>query len=379
MTDAQVHLAIIVPQREEYEAVKKIFAIPPRTPAYVLPHGGSYVLSQVETVSPPGQVRFAIACMNDMYNHPSLALTERLLHHLEPKLMFLVGSACGNVGKVRVCDVVVLTESVAYLGRGRLENETVNPRPYTVQVEREIRDAITIYMTYHADHFNQWNRRCRRVLRDISASSPIPAHLMSSSRRFQVKPGIIASDDMVLSWGSDADAGIFWNRSRHDAKAYDMESAGFSHGCSDRTARPRWTVIRGISDHGIQGTDKCHLAAAAVAAEWLRGFILRGLGELHPTGSSTPEPDVFLTPDTYDWDKLYSQMEAEEGRNLFVGKGAFIRGVLRGERRDIQALAYAIGKGGIIEYEIASRTGRPTTAMKLDKESTFWVEYRHQH
>jgi hypothetical protein len=211
------------------------------------------------------------------------------------------------------------------------------------------------------------------VLRDIYASSQIPADLVRSDRRFEIKPGIIASDDMVLSWQSTADAGIFWNRTRHDAKAYDMESAGFSHGCSDSTVQPCWTVIRGISDHGIQGTDKFHLAAAAVAAEWLRGFILRGLGELHPTGSSTPEPDVFFTPDTYNWAKLYSQMEAEERRNLFVGKGAFIKRVLGGKGRDIQALAYAIGQGAIIEYEISSRTGRPTTAMKHDRDSTFWV------
>jgi hypothetical protein len=73
-----------------------------------------------------------------------------------------------------------------------------------------------------------------------------------------------------------------------------MESAGFSHGCSDSTVQPCWTVIRGISDHGIQGTDKFHLAAAAVAAEWLRGFILRGRGSFIRPARLPPNRMYFL-------------------------------------------------------------------------------------
>jgi len=374
-SDNGIQIAIIVPQREEYEAIKKLFKIPTSAVASALQHGGSYVRCEIQTVLERDRVAplsLAIACMNEMYNHPTLALTERLLFQLRPKVIFLLGSACGNIRKVRVCDVVVLTDAVHYLGRGRLQKETINPRPHTVHISTRMKDAITDHMVYHAERFYRWNRTCHNLLRAISQPSQLPDDALSRRQNFEIKTGIIASDDMVLSWSDRDKAEAFWAQSLEFAQAYDMESAGFSHGCSYRENPPLWTVVRGISDHGVEGEPKYHLAAATVAGQWLRGFIENGLGRIHPAGSGEFDQDSSELMRTYNWKRLYNALFTKERRNDFVGKGRFIREELGSQARDIKALELAISKGAIVEYEIPSETGRSRSVIRLDKQHEFW-------
>lgn len=374
ITPKKTDVAVIVPQLEEYEAVKRVFFVSSTAAPASLPQGGSYVISEITTTSSSQPIRFAIACMGDMYNYPCLALTERLLQHIEPQLIFLVGSACGNLRKVNICDVVVTTESVAYLGRGRRQDETVSSRPYTEPIAQRMKDAITAHMMYRAEKFARWNRTCSALLKRICGTSLPPN--VGNKPVFEVKSGIIASDDLVLQWSSETEARRFWaEHVREDAKAYDMESAGFSHACARRINQPNWAVIRGISDHGIHEQKKYHLAAATIAAEWLRGFITEntgGLLSLAPQGQiSTAQIDI----EEADLQGLYSLLEQEEKKNLFVGKRRFIRETLRSDDGAIRALEYAISRDGIKEYEVktGAQTGwHSTTAIRLDKGSGIW-------
>jgi len=358
-------IVVIVPQAEEYKAVKKVFSIPSKPTTKKIPHGGSYVVSEINIARSRQPVRLAISCMSDMYNYPCLALTERLLLHIEPQLAFLVGSACGNLCRVNVLDVVVTNNAIAYLGRGRREGDVINPRPYTEPIEQTMKDAITNYATYGADDFNRWNRRCRRLLKQICKPNCLPEDFSDKSK-FEIKSGMIASDDLVLSWLNKVDAQNFWTKYiLEEAKAYDMESAGFSHACARRTTQPKWTVIRGISDYGIQGEKKYHLAAATIAAEWLRGFLTEAAPGLLDARKRT-----HMLIKKSDLRQLYSLLKKEQNRNIFVGKGRFIRTNLRSLPKLIRALHHAIRRGRIKEYEIPNpKTGRTTTAIRLDMTS----------
>ncbi len=300
-------------------------------------------------------------------NYPCLAITERLLPHFEPQLVFLVGSACGKIRGIDICDVFVTTDSVAYLGRGRRQDEIVNPRPDTYSIDQRMKDAINVHQMGHTGRVNAWQRRCRELLAQIcdpSLSSVI------YHRSFEIKYGVIASDDVVL-WWSDADqASGYWAAYvREDAKAYDMESAGFAHGCVQRTDRPLWTVVRGISDHGYE-EKKYHLAAATVAAEWLRGFITEMGEELLGRVPQGPISTTEIGVDQSDLQRLYLLLEQEEKRNFFVGKRRFIKKNLGSDLEAIRALNYGISRGEIKEYEVKSpKTGRRTTAIRLDRGS----------
>jgi len=45
--DRKVDVAIIVSQREEYEAVEQVFSIPPTVTSFSLPRGGTFVLTEI--------------------------------------------------------------------------------------------------------------------------------------------------------------------------------------------------------------------------------------------------------------------------------------------------------------------------------------------
>jgi nucleoside phosphorylase len=364
MNRSKIDVAVIVPQREEYKAVAKVFSISTIAAQAALPHGGTYVISKIKTKSSSQPLRLAIACINDMYNYPCLALTERLLLHIKPSFVFLVGSACGNLRKVKICDVVIMTDKVAHLGRGRRMGNEVNPRPHTEPIAQRMKDAITRYTTYRAEDFNRWNRRCRKSLRKICGDS-LPSNF-NRKDIFEIKTGIIASDDLVLSWSNQDDARNYWAKYvSEEAKAYDMKSAGFSHACAKRTNEPNWTIIRGISDHGIDGEKKYHMAAATIAAEWLKGFITKDEGVF----GSKPRGKILKT----NLQQIYELLEQEQKKNLFVGKRRFIRVNLCSDYTKIRTLEHAINQAVIKEYEVKNprKEGHTTTAIRLDKESKF--------
>ena len=195
-------VAIIVPQLEEYKAIKQVFSVPSMVATELLPPGGTYQISKIPIVFPSQSfLRVAIGCMDDMYNYPCLALTERLLLYIKPQLIFLVGSACGNIRKVAVGDIVVTTTQVAYLGRGRRQGQTVNPRPYTESIPAKMKDAIRNYMMYQARDFKRWNIRCRMLLKEICKEDSLPDGFSRRST-FEIKSGIIASDDLVPNQAS---------------------------------------------------------------------------------------------------------------------------------------------------------------------------------
>lgn len=361
-------VALIIPQREEFQAIKQVFAVSPTASTMSLPHGGTFFISEITTEYSSQPLQLAIACMDHMYNYPCLALTERLLLYIEPKLIFLIGSACGNLRNVGVCDVVLSTTSVAYLGRGRRKGEIVNPRPYSESIPEEMKNELTKYMLSQSDEFDRWNRKCKGFLEQICKDS-LPEEIKNKNV-FEVKSGVIASDDLVLAWSDRNEARSFWAKYvLEEAKAYDMESAGFSHACARRINNPNWAVIRGISDHGIEGTDKYHIAAATIAAVWLQGFITKGAATLLNRELRGGILDAQLPFEKDQLQKICSLLEQEEKTNLFVGKRRFIREILRSDDKAIRALEYAIMKSIIKEYEIKNpkKAGHFTTAIKLDK------------
>lgn len=375
----KIDIAIIIPQEVEYRAVKKVFSLPEDIKPDNLLHGGAYVAVNMETTKPKGIVRVAIACLNKMYNYPCLAITERFLLIHNPCLLFLLGSACGRPSKVSICDVIIANDFIVHLGRGRKINEKICPRPYLVHVSKEMSTAINNYITYEGSHFKTWKNDCYNFIERECLIEDRPPQFSRNST-FEIKTGIIASDDLVLEWSGKKKAINFFREQREDAKAYDMESAGFSYACHDReqTGKPHWAVVRGISDLGLskQQKGKYHFAATALAAMWLKGFILGGLGSLHPQHTTPSHLTGPVTLKNYDWKRLYLFVLDEMGKNKFVGKGRFIKNILKSNSIDIQALTYAIAQGAIKEFEVLNPKGRRrkkfTTAIILDKKSKLW-------
>jgi len=170
----------------------------------------------------------------------------------------------------------------------------------------------------------------------------------------------------------EKEARSFWaEHVREEARAYDMESAGFSHACARGTRSPSCSVVRGISDHGIDGGEKYHLAAATIAAEWLRGFITDGAEGLLG-GRFRPKRTAVVTRP--DLKRLYLILAEQEGKNFFVGKRRFIKQTLGSDVKAIQALEYAISRGGIKEFEVKKegQPGSATTAIRSDPTSEVW-------
>jgi len=365
----KIDIVIIVPQKKEYDGIKNVFSVNSEKSFY-LPHGGTYETSKIELKNSSYKAQIAIACMNGMYNYRCLSIMERIILKTEPKIAFLVGSACGNLSKVNILDVVVSTDFIAYLGRGRRSDGTVNERPYTQPIDPIMEEAINEYMM-RKNTFNQWKKNSKKILE--SNCTNLPENIREISA-FEIKTGSIASDDIVISWSNKELANNFWRTYIGDeSKAYDMESAGFSHACSWRTTnKPNWAVIRGISDHGFEA-DKYHLEAATIAAAWLLGFITEEAGRLLGIPPQS-EIKIDISATTTDWNRLYSLLDKEEKKNIFVGKRRFIMETLVSNNADILALNHAINDEGIYEYELENpkKTGRSTTAIRLDKGSPFW-------
>ena len=355
-SETTVDAVILVPQGEEYKAVKHVFDVPDPPTVRSLTGGGTYVVAHVDSVE--GQrFRIAIVCMNEMYNYASLAFTERALLQLKPRFAFLVGSACGNRRKVGVLDIVVSNDLIVILGRGRMIDGKIRHRQLTFPVGQKIRDAIVNYSVYTSKKLGVWAKECQRLISEVYSDTVLPENI-AEKLSFDVKLGIIATDDLVLTWSSLDDADYFWANGREDARAYDMESGGFSFACSRRDNPPLWAVIRGISDFGIG--DKYHRAAAAIAAWWLRGFLVASGGQLLNFKNLGPSLNII----DQDLRELHSLIEREQRSNSFVGKRHFMQRILKGESRKIEVLEYAIAKGGILEYEIKNPSnGRRATAI----------------
>lgn len=363
--------AVITAQEVEYRAVMHVMGL--KGPIMQTSRGGAkYVEGQVES---GGGFRLALACMNDMYNFQSLWLAGQLLE-LAPKAIFLLGSGCGRLGKGKICDVVV-PKIVAYHGCGRLDGATVVPRPYTYDVTQNMSQLIDEFGLYLTVRNGGWNRIARRNLRDHCDVSELPP-AFDKRTVFEVKFGVLLSNDLVLSWQTHEQASAFWKHNRDDARIYDMESAGFAYCCSRRTPSVDWAIVRGVSDFGLPDLPgKQHKAAATVAATWLKGFLDFLSGRLAGTERG-------ISPDlgSYDWGYLYFLLTKAQGSNMYVGKTMFITEILTKaeQSRDIldshlQALAYAIWNGGIIEGQVrqTSEQGPRTIAtIRLDRASTFW-------
>lgn len=234
-----------------------------------------------------------------------------------------------------------------------------------------------------SSRFAEWNRGCRNALRRSVLNSTKDTDLLAQLRKkkaFEIKDGVLASDDLVLTFVDRKEQAAFFSKCQDDAKAYDMESAGFAHACFNRLADsiPNWTSVRGISDHGvIANRKKYHDVAAGVAAYWVKLFLSEGLGPLHPAAQSSKGAGDGKTKllEHYDWLRLFRRLRRAQRENRIVGKGIFMNRYLASDKNDLRALRYAILKKGIGEHDIpnpAENASNHTTTLTLNKGAEFW-------
>jgi len=357
MTD----VLVIVPQAVEYKAVHEVLKTTGKTPARDAEIGLFTVADK------DAEFTVAVAYLDTMYNLPSLSKTAQLLQRYSPHYAFLVGSACGNPSKVAACDVVLSAPNVVYLGAGRLvDGGRVEPRHFTYAVR--ISQRIADFHQFRMARYRAWSKRFTWIVKKVAES--VPGINPDLVQRSDVKHGVIGSDDYVLEFSDSDSARTYWRKCRDDVSAYDMESAGFAYACNSHEGGVEWAVIRGVSDHGIKNEAKGHLEAATVAAVCLESFLkflLRG-----PAPSA---PDAF-NPCTYDWHGLFGLLENQQRRFRAVYKGQFIKQILRGRELDLSALAFAISRGAVHEYEFTSAPDRRSrSVIRLDKDPARWASY----
>jgi len=363
-----VDVLVIVPQSDEYRAVHEVLTATGSSPE-PLGESGLFRLASAQAEGGTSSFTIAVGYLDNMYNFTSLSVTQRLLDAHQPRYAFLVGSACGNPSKVDAFDVVLSAPFVVYLGSGRLVDGDPSPhRHITFQVAEQMKTTLSDFFQYRTERHRAWKKKFQWVLAQVAAAGlHIDLSLVTESK---IKNGNIASDDYVLEWSDRDHARAYWRSTRDDVSAYDMESAGFAYACDSHRGQLQWAVIRGISDHGLKDQTKGHLEAATVAAtclEHLLRFLLRPVGSPH-TGSFDPR--------TYDWPRLFQLLEEQESRFGIVFKGSFIKNILVGREVHASALAYAIAKGGVREYEVPAHWGPSLeTAIRLDKDSDLWLEY----
>lgn len=363
-----IDIVVITPQRQEYSGILEIFSVSPQN--FNIPHGGNYQICEIKPNYSKDPIRVALAFVDQKYNFSCISLVEKILLYTQPKMAFLIGSACGNFSKVNICDVVVSTDSISYLGRGRITDGTVAGIPYTQQIGRDMKDAISLH--FSRDNKNKiWNKKCKNFFEnnDLDKES------------FKVEIGTIACDDKVLAWSDKIQATTLWNKVVGDGStAYDMESAGFAYACSNRTELniPKWAIIRGISDHGIKDEKKYHLEAAKIAAKWLQIFIEEGTEYLIYPDRKKIDINIKeqIGIESADLKKLYSLLEEAESRNKFISEKWFIREILNKNEINIKVFQFAIMEGGIKKRKIDNPENPDwsTTAIKLDKKNVLWAK-----
>ena len=236
---------ILCAQDEEYSSVYKIFGTKPKTPPKKIK-----ILNSTESVDFIVYNKHTITLfkIGDISNIPSALYTEKLLNSFNAKYIFFVGSACGRSDKTKVGDVVITTIVIDHR-MSRLTNNG-NPSPR--------------WNMYSGN--KKFTRQLREYVICESQRKPGSIHQRKAG---SIHWRHIISDDNVINF-TDSQENIRFFKGIHDsAYAYDMESAGFAYACSECEDTVFWVVVRGISDHGIEGSSKKHKIAAREAARWL--------------------------------------------------------------------------------------------------------------
>ncbi|MFE0102127.1 hypothetical protein [Streptomyces sp. NPDC059009] len=262
-------IGVVVVIHEELEAVLQVFGLD-RDRFESAPGGQRFYSAEVTSAFRPGRpLSLVITPAGRAGNVHVVEPTRELVKRYDPQAVFLLGTAAGVRGAVRLGDVVA-SDRVHYHGMGRVtmsgsgDDTEQQPRP-----KYEHGNDPYGYGLYYFDSRRQ---RFRDQVTDFLARLPADVFpdRVTASHQPQVHTGnvTITSGENVLRDGKFLAA----LRERHDEtiRAADMEAYGFVRAVGAR----RWLIFRGISDYGdARQREKWKFLSSAFAALSLQEFL----------------------------------------------------------------------------------------------------------
>ncbi|NUT25134.1 MAG: hypothetical protein HOV84_04230 [Streptomyces sp.] len=257
-------IGIVVVIREELEAVLEVFGLDDGL-FDTGPGGQRFYSTEVPSRHRPDRpLSVVVTAAARAGNVEVAAPTRALVERCAPEAVFLLGTAAGVKGKVRLGDVVA-THSVHYYEPGRLASPDVwQPRPSYGQGT----DAYGYGLYYYNPRRTDFGRSVAQFLRGL------PRHLLPEAVDPAHVPVVHSTNVTIASGETVLRDGKFLKglRERFDNTicAADMEAFGFVRAVGER----RWLIFRGISDYGdARQWDNWKFLSSAFAALCVRDFL----------------------------------------------------------------------------------------------------------
>lgn len=279
----KVDIVIIVPKADELNAVEVAFEKKFQKSSGILPGNKFFYIFDLEILSPgfTSIIKIAVVFLNDQGNVITSSITEQIYSELNPPLAFMVGTAVGKKGKVKIGDVVVSSKIVDCQEAKVALKVLIRPRHHDIQENVLIDINRFLTSDFNIDEFFiDFKQKVLKLnishdlINQIWKKSPIfDINFIASSSNLQLNP-----ERLQEIWDVDDRISVI-----------DMESGGFGQ-VAKRFSTSQWLVFRGISDYGTEESKKSEFRTptALIAALFLKYFIINGLKESHPNWINVP-------------------------------------------------------------------------------------------
>jgi nucleoside phosphorylase len=260
-----VDLLLLCAKRVEFEALQVVLGRPlNEVPVQPDPSGRHIYFGSLDSQRAGRALTYALICLNRQGNALSSAVVSDILSRTPARLAALVGMAAGNPEKVRKLDVIP-AEYVLYVSSGTRADDGDVAEPVPREMDGRTAEDVGAARPEHYGWTESFNEAIERA-RSLGLNVP---QTLDTSKSPELKPGVILSVEQKIEL---TDIVGYMQRFSGDAKALDMESAGFAFACKNFPIS--WVVFRGVSDFGKEfdeegralPRDKTLQLAAAISA-----------------------------------------------------------------------------------------------------------------
>lgn len=253
-------VAVITVVHPEHEAAMRAFGM---TDANRVPGDGGLCFETTYQTRHSDHIRLILSPIGEAGNDASASLAKELKSRFKPKFMFLCGIAAGVRGKNKIGDIVIsreivdTTEKIAKGGKLLPRPDITRPLEGVMKMNAagqvELADLHSRFKQLFPDPIKP-SRRKAKEYKQFVANEP------SVHEAAIVSDNVLLRDPSVLAHVAET--------IHEQARAGEMEAAGFVKVCQGAYPAIPWYVARGISDFGDEfKDDQFHkLASAAVAA-----------------------------------------------------------------------------------------------------------------
>lgn len=300
----RIDIAIIVPKEDELRALEWAFGQHFMRSTGKLSGGELYYKFEqsLKTESGISNIFIAVVFLNDQGNSITSSVTAEVYSKLDPILIFLIGTAAGREGKVKIGDVVV-SNLVDDVQEWRIEKSATTLRRMQHIPPEKIRVDVGRFVGKDLS-LNELRNKLLNMPMGLYDEGKPPNELWEDPPKIHIK-SIASGPNLQLDPDKLKE---IWNLDDR-IRCYEMEGAGFATACK-RYLAWQWLIVRSVSDYGTTDSKKeeYRVAAAASAAIFLQMFIEKGLAECHPHWLRVPESEEYTLPP----ESTYSRIARED-------------------------------------------------------------------